>query len=179
MSVTGARPCPFCGSLDLEPFVGQPDGGEPLAYLSCQGCYAEGPQVVYEPTGDTFEQPDGVKKATAAWNKKGDAPATSWLVNRWMNEVAYLAAMAHVGWAALIVTASNEFALARHVAYRWSLMGMTTGALVVFAAVKEFWYDARYELPPQTFRDNAEDFAGYCGGVLLGWVLVLLAGVPS
>jgi hypothetical protein len=41
-----------------------------------------------------------------------------------------------------------------------------------FAAVKEFVYDAKYELnPPQTFLDNLEDFVTY---VLGAWGTYLI-----
>jgi hypothetical protein len=40
-------------------------------------------------------------------------------------------------------------------------------AAAVLAALKEFWFDAKYEVPAQTFTDNLEDFAGYCAGILL------------
>lgn len=44
--------------------------------------------------------------------------------------------------------------------------------IVLFAAVKEYWFDARYEKsPPQTFRDNTEDFLGYALGALVGYFL--------
>jgi hypothetical protein len=35
------------------------------------------------------------------------------------------------------------------------------------AAVKEFYFDAHYEVPKQTFTDNATDFAGYALGIAL------------
>ena len=41
-------------------------------------------------------------------------------------------------------------------------------AFVGYAALKEFWYDANYEIPKQIFRDNLEDFAFYILGLLVG-----------
>jgi hypothetical protein len=38
-------------------------------------------------------------------------------------------------------------------------------ALLAAAGAKEFWFDAKYEVPTQTFLDNAEDFLGYVGGI--------------
>jgi hypothetical protein len=45
----------------------------------------------------------------------------------------------------------------------WLLAGF-----VAYAAVKEYYFDARDEVPKQTFWDNTEDFAGYCLGALAG-----------
>lgn len=89
--------------------------------------------------------------------------------NRWMNDVNFLAAMAHFAWAALIVVSS--FLLRRS----WPETEWWTGALVAFAAVKEFFYDARYELPKQTVWDNVSDFLEYCAGCGAGWGVLWLA----
>lgn len=43
--------------------------------------------------------------------------------------------------------------------------------VLLLAAIKEFWFDATYEVPKQTFWDNATDFGGYA----LGAVLAVLA----
>jgi hypothetical protein len=46
-------------------------------------------------------------------------------------------------------------------------------ALIV-ASLKEFWFDANYEVPKQTPLDNWSDFAGYTFGLLLAsWYLNL------
>jgi hypothetical protein len=43
------------------------------------------------------------------------------------------------------------------------------------AAVKEFWYDAKYEKnPPQTFLDNSEDFFGWALGAWISYDISLL-----
>ncbi len=50
---------------------------------------------------------------------------------------------------------------------------------VLAAALKEFVFDHRYEIPPQPYKNGAQDFAGYLlGGALavLAWILI---GVPS
>jgi uncharacterized membrane protein YedE/YeeE len=52
-------------------------------------------------------------------------------------------------------------------------MGYATAGGVVAAALKEYWYDATYELPKQTFKDNTEDFLGYCAGMAVGWAVTL------
>ena len=42
---------------------------------------------------------------------------------------------------------------------------------VIYAAIKEYWFDARYEVPHQTFWDNTEDFVGYISGALVACVV--------
>jgi hypothetical protein len=42
-------------------------------------------------------------------------------------------------------------------------------AVVVAAAVKEFYVDKHFETG-QTFDDNLQDFWGYCTGIALAWV---------
>lgn len=44
---------------------------------------------------------------------------------------------------------------------------LVCGVLLAAAGAKEFWFDAKYEVPRQTFLDNAEDFLGYLAGVAL------------
>ena len=54
----------------------------------------------------------------------------------------------------------------------WAAVGIT-----VYAAVKEFWFDAHYEAnPPQTTLDNFEDFAGYAAGAWITYAIVRLGG---
>jgi hypothetical protein len=51
--------------------------------------------------------------------------------------------------------------------YRWGhpeVVWYLGGAFVIYAAIKEYYFDARYEVPHQTFWDNTRDFAGYCLG---------------
>lgn len=44
------------------------------------------------------------------------------------------------------------------------------GVVLVAAAVKEFYFDAKYETdPPQTALDNWTDFAGYAAGAVFGY----------
>ena len=92
------------------------------------------------------------------------------LTNRWMNSVAYLAAMAHVGWACLLMLLVALLSGRSIRACMWASI-----ALVIFAAGKEWLYDANFEIPKQTFRDNAGDFLGYLGGIALSWIILLAA----
>lgn len=91
------------------------------------------------------------------------------LDNTWMNNINYLAAMAHIGWAALIIIVVGMFT---KLSYKW--MGIATGAFIFLAAIKEFWYDAQFEIPMQTLADNTHDFIGYMAGLVLAWCVVLL-----
>ena len=43
----------------------------------------------------------------------------------------------------------------------------SAAACLAAAAVKEFWFDATYESPPQPFMDNLTDFGGYAVGVVV------------
>lgn len=92
-----------------------------------------------------------------------------YLTNEWMNEVSFLAPVAHVGWAALIVLATALLS-----GSSVKICGFVSAALTLFAAVKEYVYDANFEIPKQTFRNNTEDFAGYLGGIALAWAIILL-----
>lgn len=90
------------------------------------------------------------------------------LSNSWMTNMDYGWFMAHSGWAALIIFASwTLFLQPRVTTY-------TSVGLVIFAALKEYWYDATYESPKQTFKDNTEDFAGYCVGITVAWVVIAI-----
>jgi hypothetical protein len=78
-----------------------------------------------------------------------------------MNNPQYLAQVGHTlaGCLALVVAALF-----------WGMPGVwpTLVALVAAAAIKEFWYDLRYELPKQTLADSGMDFAFYLVGGALG-----------
>ena len=39
---------------------------------------------------------------------------------------------------------------------------------LVLALLKEFWFDAKYEVPKQTFLTNLTDFCGYAAGLAIG-----------
>ena len=47
---------------------------------------------------------------------------------------------------------------------KWFLLA----GFVIYAAIKEYWFDAKYEVPHQTFANNTEDFIGYCLGAAVG-----------
>lgn len=91
------------------------------------------------------------------------------LTNSWMNSVTYLAAMAHIGWAALIVLATAVLSNV-HIA----TCAYVSGGMIVFGLVKEYVYDANFEIPRQTWKNNTGDFAGYVGGVALAWAIILI-----
>ena len=74
-------------------------------------------------------------------------------------------------WIAKVGVNPDFIAFNAHAGFAYALVH-TFGwraALVVIpaAAAKEFWFDATYEVPKQTFSDNAMDFAGYATGVVL------------
>ena len=85
-----------------------------------------------------------------------------------MSNTQFLAFMAHAGWAgfatlAVVVLHGTTTALL-----------ISTGAWIVAAALKEYGYDARYELPKQTFAMNTQDFIGYCAGLVVAWIIIYL-----
>ena len=67
----------------------------------------------------------------------------------------WIAAQAHIWFAYAVVHTFGYAAIA---------------PMVIAAGVKEFYFDARYEVPKQTATDNWTDFAGYCLGVVLAAV---------
>ena len=89
-----------------------------------------------------------------AWMKKH-------LTNSWMNDADVLAQIAHFGYGALVVVTAAYLGGDRR-AFGFA------GAWAVYAALKEFVYDANFELPKQTWRDNVLDFSTLVGGALFG-----------
>ena len=75
----------------------------------------------------------------------------------------FVAFNAHWGFAFFAVVVAQK--------YGFNAVGVATG-IVLTAAVKEFWFDARYEVPKQTFADNLEDFFGYFIGATMGVLFV-------
>ena len=67
----------------------------------------------------------------------------------------FIAANAHCWFACVLVT------IALHHMETLIVVPVALG----LAALKEFWFDATYEVPTQTFFDNATDFAGYALGI--------------
>lgn len=93
-------------------------------------------------------------------------------MNTWMNNPQYLAQVGHFlggGSLMLLITLFSG-----NINYTWMVFEVG----VVAAAIKEFWYDANYEIPKQTWQDNVMDFSFYVlgGGVGVGlsyWALSL------
>jgi hypothetical protein len=96
------------------------------------------------------------------------ARVKEWLTTHsdFMNSVGFLSTMAHVGWAALITLTASLFSL--------RLCIMVSGALIIFATIKEYYFDATFERPKQSWKDNTQDFLGYLGGIGLAWVVVMI-----
>ena len=96
-------------------------------------------------------------------------PLKELLTNSWMTSTNYLAQIGHVlaGYSIVLTTAyfSNDDIL-------W-LSGITV-ILTALVAIKEFIYDANFELPKQTNKDNWMDFGMYSVGMGLGWIGFLI-----
>jgi hypothetical protein len=85
----------------------------------------------------------------------------------WMTNYNFVCFMAHSEGALLLTLV--PFLLFGPTA--WSAM---TIAVLIAAGIKEFWFDMRYEDPPQTFNDSLLDFAGYAIGQLVSLGLMIL-----
>lgn len=85
------------------------------------------------------------------------------LSNKWMNDPDVLAQFGHSGipYGALLTLGKYHPA--------WVLYAGL--GIVAYAAVKEFYYDARFETPKQSFMNNLTDFIFYNVGV---WLAVLI-----
>jgi len=80
---------------------------------------------------------------------------TAWIAAIGVNPY-WIAFNAHWGFAFALVTLLPSW---------W-----TVAAGVAIAGVKEFYFDARNEVPKQTALDNWSDFLGYCFGLgLASW----------
>lgn len=88
----------------------------------------------------------------------------SW--NSFMTDPNFLGYSAHVWSAAFITSLGFIFG---GIAGLW----LTIIVLMLFAGVKEFWYDAKYE-PNQTLWDNIWDTVSYFGGCVLATICVYL-----
>lgn len=75
--------------------------------------------------------------------------------------VQFLANVGHFTVPWFVTSILYRFGWAHH--GRWWVLGLT----VAYAAGKEYYFDARYEVPHQTFGDNTEDFLGYVAGAAL------------
>ena len=89
-------------------------------------------------------------------------------MNKWMNDPQFLAQIGHfLGGGSIVILVVIFFGYA---ALPWAMLG-----ILVAAAVKEFFYDARWELPKQTFVMNLTDFAFYQLGSIAGAGIMMLA----
>lgn len=83
---------------------------------------------------------------------------SSW-VSKLGENIQFVAFWAHFGVAALIV---------EHTPHH----NLMVGVVALLAGIKEFWYDAKYELnPPQTFLDNLTDWLGWTLGAVVALLL--------
>ena len=77
---------------------------------------------------------------------------------------AFITAMAHCWFAFSVLAVAARYGLTFWVA---------VPVFVLLAAVKEFWFDLRFETtPPQTIFSSTEDFAEYLLGVVLAILLI-------
>jgi len=100
------------------------------------------------------------------------------LTNSWMASNEFDATMAHIGWACLITLATLVIVAATRTPFPRPALpscGWCSGALVLFALVKEYLYDANFEEPKQSFAENTRDFLGYLGGLALAWIVIAAA----
>jgi hypothetical protein len=77
--------------------------------------------------------------------------------------IQFVAACAHFFFAGYLVLLFPSHAL------------LVAVGITVYASIKEFVFDARYESnPPQTWTDDIEDFAGYVAGAWVTFLVVKL-----
>lgn len=90
-------------------------------------------------------------------------------IGDWMKSVAWLANVGHVlaGYAVILTTWSFARTATLPLVWAWA-------ALVLYALVKEYWIDLRYE-SGETLASGTVDFVGYIGGAGLGTLVVELA----
>jgi len=88
--------------------------------------------------------------------------------NTWMCDPRFLSVSAHTWFGCSLV-----FIVAARIGpgAAW----LTLPILACCAAVKEFIYDAHFEIPQQTTRDGWEGFLSYIGGAVLGILLTTQA----
>ena len=48
------------------------------------------------------------------------------------------------------------------------------GLLFAYTLIKEFWYDAKHEVPPQTFEGGLVDFKWYHVGAAIGMAVITI-----
>lgn len=92
----------------------------------------------------------------------------NWLQNSWMDNPTFLAEMAHFAWAyGILLTAALWSATRRQLVCLFL-------AFVVFAVVKEYWYDLNYEIPADSVSGSTLDFCVYMLGGLVALGVVWL-----
>ena len=67
----GEKPCPFCGSMDLDPSGGEEDTEH---WIVCNDCGAQGPYATIGCRDDEEENVDLEEEARAAWNRRAVEP---------------------------------------------------------------------------------------------------------
>lgn len=87
-------------------------------------------------------------------------------MNTWMNNPQYLAQVGHLFGAGFVLVVTGMLSLALGAGWAPVLAVLVAG--VALAALKEFWYDMKWELPRQTWGDSLMDFAFYVLGALVG-----------
>lgn len=85
----------------------------------------------------------------------------TWLQNSWMDNPYFLAEMAHFAWAYGILLTGALFCLEAKGLCRLFL------AFILFAVLKEFWYDLTYEVPADSVSGSTLDFVVYVFGGLV------------
>jgi hypothetical protein len=97
------------------------------------------------------------------------AKLPSWLQGgAWMSDVQVLASGCH------FLMSFGPLVVAAYLGASLLVLKCLSGFVILFALVKEFLYDANFEVPHQTFQMNLEDFLGYCAGTAFAWGVVLV-----
>lgn len=89
----------------------------------------------------------------------------------WMTDSNFLAQMTHVlgGYGVILTAVLFSYNL-------YYLVGISL-LFIVYAFLKEFWFDINYENPKQSITNGLIDFAFYCIGILIGWITVCLKNI--
>jgi hypothetical protein len=90
-----------------------------------------------------------------------------WFSNTWMDNPLYHVQIAHaLGGLALVLIA----------AFFWQMTGVLAmlGVGVPVVALKEFWYDLKFEIPNDTVAGSGLDFLAYMIGATAGLGLALI-----
>lgn len=88
-------------------------------------------------------------------------------IPRWTDNPNFNAQAAHFGVGYGVAMTTMKFAYRKH-----PVIGIGVSLLfIAYAALKEFWYDANFEIPAQDFASNFEDFFFYHLGFITGLVV--------